>query len=433
MQQKIFFILLLCSLVPVAFTAAAEDNPVTIVYTGNLDGELEPCGCSKEGDLGGIRRRATILTRLRETYPHLLLVSTGGLLAADYSTDTIKNKYILQGIAQMHYDAIAVQPQDLSFGSQLLADTPLPWVSRYEKAKPFRYSRRIQRNNLHLHIFSWMSIPPQATGMHAADKQTQILDNTTLLTRMHTAKQQGDLVILATDSLLADITKQLKLTDVDILLIKSRHEQFGEPQKVGHTLVLQPGSRGMRLGLLRLSLDHTSRIRAFQHEVIPLPPSIPDSPAYAQWYKDYNEEIKQDYLRRVELRKASESGVSPYAGAEKCRTCHATAWQVWQQSRHARAFKSLRRVNKAFDPNCIGCHVVGFEKPGGYIDDLITEHLTQVQCESCHGAAGQHVKSGGTTPVAQKGRLTEKVCRQCHRGSHSPSFSLEKYWPKVAH
>lgn len=254
-----------------------------------------------------------------------------------------------------------------------------------------------------------------------------------LLKDIKHAKQQGDLTILTTAQTLAEIQKSIDLTNIDILLIKSAHEVYGLPQQVGHTLVLQPGSRGMRLGRVELSIDPQRRIQSYQHHVITLPTSIPEAADYADWYEAYNAELKQDYLQRVELRKATETGTSPYTGAEKCQACHQNIYKSWQASRHAHAFASLERVNKSFDPNCIGCHSVGFEKPGGFMDEMITEHLMNVQCESCHGAGSTHVSAAGKKPTQHKGWAREKICQQCHVGSHSPSFTMENYWPKIAH
>ena len=52
-------------------------HAATLVYSGNLDSELEPCGCSEEGDLGGLRRHATVLAQLREQHPELVALSSG--------------------------------------------------------------------------------------------------------------------------------------------------------------------------------------------------------------------------------------------------------------------------------------------------------------------------------------------------------------------
>jgi hypothetical protein len=217
------------------------------------------------------------------------------------------------------------------------------------------------------------------------------------------------------------------------VFIRASYEEFGEPAQDGKTLVLQPGSRGMRIARLDLNIDAKGNIKDWTHKVIGLPSSVADSPRMESWYAAYNDEVKQDYLQRVEMRKQLESGASKYAGEETCKTCHAAEYQKWFDSQHAIAYEELEGVNKAFDPACIGCHTVGFGEPGGFIDMSLTPHLLNVQCENCHGAAKAHVESKGVKPVANHDWPKEKICGQCHVQKHSPSFSIEKYWPKIAH
>lgn len=409
------------------------DNKLTLIYSGNLNGELEPCGCTDEGDLGGIRRQATMLRQLRQQHPDLFLISSGGLLAIDSAVDRIKNKYILKGMHKLGYDAIGIQARDLVFGPELLSTASLPWVASNRIDDRFKPVHRITRNKISLSIFSWIKMqntqPQNMQTKQISSKQALAL----MRKDIQQAKQQGDLIVLTTAQPLAEIQASIPIDNIDILLIEAAHEVYGPPQQIGHTLILQPGSRGMRLAQADLQLDKQGRIKSYQHQVILLPTSIPEAAEYASWYEDYNGELKQDYLKRVEVRKATETGQSPYAGAEKCQACHQTAYTSWQKSQHAHAMASLQKVDKAFDPNCIGCHSVGFEKAGGFLDEFITEHLMNVQCESCHGAANEHISESGKTPTENKGWSTEKICRQCHIGSHSPSFSVEKYWPKVAH
>ena len=412
---------------------ATEENKLTLVYTGNLNGELEPCGCTKEGDLGGIRRQATMLARLRKQAPGLFLISSGGLLANDSATDRIKNKYILKGIHKHNYDAIGVQARDLVFGPNLLLSEPLPWVASNQMDDRFKFSRKITHNQVTLELFSWMAANntqlPQMQGKHAQAG----ISIKQLSSNIRQAKQLGYVTVLATTQTLAQLNKVLDLQYIDILLIEAAHEVYGQAQRVGQTLVLQPGSRGMRLGLVKLQLNKHRRIQSYQHQIIELPTSIPEATDYATWYENYNAELKQDYLKRVELRKATDTGNNPYSGAEKCQACHQQTFQRWQQSQHAQAFASLEKVRKSFDPNCIGCHTVGFDKSGGFMDEHITPQLMHVQCESCHGAAGKHVSTAGNTPTPNKQWSKEKICRQCHIGSHSPSFTVKQYWPKIKH
>ncbi len=164
-----------------------------------------------------------------------------------------------------------------------------------------------------------------------------------------------------------------------------------------------------------------------------MPPAIPDAPRLAQWYADYSARIKENYQRSVALRKAQEQGKTPYAGEEVCLSCHAEAHAKWARSRHADAYASLEDVNKSFDPDCIQCHTVGFKQRGGFIDLESTMHLSNVQCESCHGAAREHAESGGAQAVAHADWTGPQMCAQCHTRAHSPEFDFARYWPKIAH
>ncbi|MDH5259297.1 MAG: cytochrome c family protein, partial [Gammaproteobacteria bacterium] len=254
-----------------------------------------------------------------------------------------------------------------------------------------------------------------------------------LATALKSAKSRKQLTILASTLSLKQAQKTLPLDDVDILIIKAKYERYSEPQQINNMLVLQPGSRGMRIGKLNLTVTKQGKFTTWKHEVIALPPETGDAPRMADWYAQYNAKVKEDYEKRVEVRKVLESGTSPFAGETACKNCHAKQHEIWFKTRHAEAFYALQDSNKAFDPDCIVCHTVGFEKTGGFIDPAITESLMHVQCENCHGAARKHAESDGKIPVTNKDWPNEKMCTQCHIQKHSPDFVLEKYWPKIAH
>jgi len=411
--------------------AKPGDHDITLIYTGNLDGELEPCGCSEGGNKGGIKRRVNAIDKLREEDRNLYLISAGGLLVSDMPQDKLKSEYLLKGLAAVSYDAIGVQWRDLAYGTQFLTDTKLPFIISNKAGDAFFTEKQMNNNHAKLAFFSWLD--PNSSPQKNMKNDIVTTDTSKLAAALEKAKSGRQLTILSSTLSLKQAQKKLPLDNVDILIVKAKYELYGQPKKTNNILVLQPGSRGMRIGKLKLTVTKLGEISHWQHEVIALPPETGDAPRMADWYTQYNEKVKEDYQKRVEIRKALESGVSPYAGEASCKTCHAKQHDLWFNSRHAEAFYALQDANKAFDPNCIICHTVGFEKKGGFIDPAITENLMHVQCENCHGAARKHVESGGQTPVPNKDWPKEKICSQCHIQKHSPDFKLEKYWPKVAH
>ncbi len=409
-------------------------DEVTIIYSGNTDGELEPCGCSEEGNLGGILRRATTIDRLRRQHPDLFLVSSGGLLASVSPQDRLTGEYILKGLAQLDYDAFGLQWQDLAYGDDFIQRDGLNWVSSNHRHEGVAKERLIRRGGQLLAFFSWLDpAGDPALAMGGGGSASVSTETDELAQALKVAQASGALTMLATSLPLAQAQAQLPLDHVDILVIESAYEEYGEPQRLGNMVVLQPGSRGMRLGHLTLQRAADGRIASFRHEVIKMPKSVEDAERLLPWYKEYNAKVKETYLARSALRRSLESGESPYASEEACASCHADEHESWWDTPHAGAYEKLEDVNKAFDPNCVGCHTVGYEQPGGFIDMDTTPQLAGVQCENCHGAAARHVKSGGSEAVANASWPAEQMCAQCHVQKHSPSFSFDRYWPRIKH
>lgn len=422
---------LLLAMLSLCAPHAWAETRLTLVYSGNLNGELEPCGCTIEGDLGGIKRRATMVDRLRREAPGLVLVSTGGLIASEAPEDRLTAEYILRGLQALDYDAIGVQWRDLAYNTAFVAKRSLPWAASNWRGGEFAKERDIQRGPLQIAFFSWLD--PAASPAHAGAAPLVEAAAAPLLRRLQKAKQRHALTLVTTPLDLATASHRLPLRDIDVLFLKSAYQTYGKPRRVGSTLVLQPGSRGQRLGRVDLVLTDAPAIASYRQEVIPLPPSVPDAPRMQAWYDAYNAAVKRAYQRTVAIRKQHAAGTSPYAGDQVCAGCHAAQYAVWQKSKHAGAYGALEDVDKAFDPACIRCHTVGFNKPGGFIDSSATAGLENVQCENCHGAARRHVAAKGKVPVANATWRPQQMCGQCHVPAHSPSFKFAAYWPRIRH
>src|SRR3569623_3551679 len=126
----------------------------TLVYSGNIDGELEPCGCTQEGDLGGLRRAATLVDHLRAEQPGLFQISGGGMMSGFAANGRLTNEIIIKGASMLNYDAVAVQWADLSYGADLPARYTLAWTVSTRRGQGFAKARRISRGGEELAFFS---------------------------------------------------------------------------------------------------------------------------------------------------------------------------------------------------------------------------------------------------------------------------------------
>lgn len=158
----------------------------------------------------------------------------------------------------------------------------------------------------------------------------------------------------------------------------------------------------------------------------------------------------------------------PYDGLKKCKSCHEPQYESWLETGHGQAMESLEPGERAEakekagldpdedyteDPDCVGCHVTGYEQEGGYeIDgsERLNKYLKGVGCESCHGpgsrykhdhkeAADKFEETQETTPrqeLAEVGQVFtdegfEERCNACHlnyEGSPWP-HAQEPYTP----
>ncbi len=115
-----------------------------------------------------------------------------------------------------------------------------------------------------------------------------------------------------------------------------------------------------------------------------------------------------------------------YSGNAFCAVCHEGPAETWQLTAHASAFSTLIKHGAERDTECVGCHVVGWEKPGGYTVSPPAPHLEDVGCESCHGRGGPH-----QSPDFVKDGDFSRACGTCHDAKHSLGFSYAAFVPKV--
>jgi len=156
---------------------------------------------------------------------------------------------------------------------------------------------------------------------------------------------------------------------------------------------------------------------------------------------------------------------SQYIGASKCKSCHKSEesgnqYEAWEKASHSHAFEVLASdASKAAASaagiadaqkadECLKCHVTGHGAPESAIKKGF-KFEEGVQCESCHGPGGDHMKArfaaaaGGEAKEGYQGAAVSEmitspgveVCTQCHN-PESPSYKPFCFYEargKVAH
>ena len=407
-----------------------------VVYSGNTLGELKPCGCTKEEDQGGFERRVTYFKQVSTNSKNILLVDTGDSFKEPTRQGKIKARYIMQAMSKLKYDAIIPGDKDLVYGESFLnKDESIPWLlsnAKLGKISPRKTRVKKFENGLTVAMLGVIDPDLYYGTEHSGGEITDPKKSTKKLIEKIKGSEHPDLIILLTHMKRGKAISLLKLDGVDVV-INGHIEKDTDiidmtPIKKNGKIFVQPGSRGQKMGELAIRIDNLGN-KSFEQRTIRLDSNIKFDPEMIEWYEAYNKEIEDLFFASLDARKDQREKKKVYASEQMCLTCHPSKHEIWSKSRHSHAYETLKRVNKAFDPECLKCHVTGLDRIGGFISEVDTPELKNVQCEACHGPNLDHAES-----LQAKFRTNARqACSLCHVKSHSPNFNYSKYWPKIKH
>jgi len=368
-----------------------ESRELNIIYTGSLQGELEPCGCSPKTDFGGVARLSGYLKEHKEELSPHLLVDAGNFAGDDTPQGKLKTETLLKVYGIIGYDAVAFSAREKAVQDLVAEISHTNKISVVSGSSGHAGAVSVKRGNADILI----STDPQ---LHALDK----------------------INILVTDIQVSD-AQAMKHWDVIIL---SSGEKLEEPLKKEKSIIVSGYPKGKEVGILSLHLDDSGKIKGYKHRWQPLGNDIREDTEVRKVLQEYDARVARLY-------KEAETVVSEinYLGISSCTECHQPFAEIWGKSRHAGAFASLEKVEKASDPECIKCHVVGFGEAGGFNSMKTTPGLANVQCEACHGAGKEHL-ANLELPLNP---VTVSECLKCHTGENSPDFNYPVYLEKIKH
>jgi hypothetical protein len=191
-------------------------------------------------------------------------------------------------------------------------------------------------------------------------------------------------------------------------------------------LVCATGRYGRYISRLIIENAQDNKLK-LSFDYVPLVEEIKQDQHLVKLYKHYQERIKDAGLLGENPRFVHDKGLK-YVGSDACfsENCHPVNHQyeqiVWQESAHAKAYATLVNIGSQYDPECIVCHVIGYDYESGFKTLEKTPHLINVGCEICHGPGSAHCENpyeNQTVPIED----IEKQCLQCHTPEHSGDFA----------
>jgi len=419
---------------------------VRVFFTGDVSGMLTPCNCFT-GQLGGLTRLWSLYQSLPS--PNALKVDVGDAVRSPQDFNVIEYRHILDVYGEMGYAAANLGRREAALDRitlrALAAGSPCPLLSANlldaGTREPIVAPHRVVRvNGARIGILGVVdeALVRDQLGAGLAVEPMDVA----LARRIPELAGKTDCLMLLAftdESGLARLAE--KFYELDVILGGAVSQPAPELKRVNQSLISYITNQSRALGMLDVQIDRPGQVSDHAHEIILVADFIPQAPAVLEHVRDFREEVRHTVLdidqpeQNAGNRVPGVARVAEYAGTPACLDCHPQAAQVWKQSGHAHAWETLVAAGSDFDPNCIGCHTVGFGTESGYRRAFDGAKLADVGCESCHGPGSLHVEQwrrGG--PVTFKFRpLGAGDCQQCHYGKFSRPFDFDTWWPPIQH
>ncbi len=436
---------------------------LTIAFTGEVRGEVEPCGCPTT-PYGGFARRHRLLDRYREADdPPLFVLDAGEMLVkgdpdrgrgrADERATAVLTMALTTGL-----DAWTPSGADL----RVLGEARVKQHGGLAANWPgdFTASRVLERGGVRLGV---VGLAGKAEGLTLTEATDAVR-----------AAMRGEVdtwVVLSNASPAVNAAVAEGVEGLGAVLSTSG-DRYEEPKATRGAPVIETPDRGRYLSVIHLFLGSdpspwqpvdkgvwkdVALARERGDRGATLPDQAPLAVARNRGELERSTEGRNiaflsmrplspdldgasavdplvEAFHRVRLVSAAAEVArptgSPYGTTAACAACHRDRIASWGFDDHARAWESLEGRKSADNPECAGCHSTGFSEPGGFseLEPRKVEAYKAVQCEACHGPMRAHANQDGSRGRA----VTEATCRTCHDEANSPDFDYESYLRRVS-
>ncbi|MEN9784814.1 MAG: hypothetical protein RLZZ299_78 [Pseudomonadota bacterium] len=441
---------------------------LVIAVTGEVRGEVEPCGCPTT-PYGGFARRQRLLDGLRAEGPPVFVLDAGEMLVKALRVEEAperrsRARAVLDLARRTGLDAWAASPVDLeAAGPPLLKANGALAAGWDADGLPAR--RIVERNGVRLGVIGLPAPRDGAAPLPAARAVTQVR-----------AAMNVDAEAWVVLSNAGDAASRAVAEGVPGLaaVIATRGESLDAPYATSGAPVVEVPDRGRYVTVIRAALgtdpgplalvERGPLARLSEQRGVLARQSTPEGRAEAQarveaTLRDIDtlaagrnlahvetrplgsdldgpsavDDVLADWrsrsTREAEARAATTSDAPIWAGSGACARCHTGHLAAWTYSPHANAWNALQSRGQGENPECLGCHTTAWGAPGGYGTPTPAALRTWkgVQCEACHGPLGAHPEPQRDAPA-----VTEATCRRCHDAANSPNFDYATYLARVS-
>ncbi len=452
-----------------------------LFYNNDNISYIEPCGC-RVTPIGGMDRRWNAMEKFPKE--QRLFVDAGNLLfKSPTAADHLKPQWVEEatGVIEAYNilgaDAVTPGETDFALGvdkfRELTGKAKFPFISAnlYEKKTGkllLKDSVMIERAGRKIGVFGifrpGLKLPEELEArdpVKTAEEEVKKLRG-----------QGADLVVaLSHQGFEYDEELARKVRGIDVIVGASSQSLLQNPVVENGTRIVQLSSEGQMLGYLEFDTANqiVNSVVAELNSDYDKPPEGKANPMKSLLAVTNLRIAEANRKFDEELWKKHEAKSISYQTFVSCRECHVEQAKFQEGNLHSAAFLTLVARHKEENMDCVKCHSVGMDAPGGFTsladafrresgDPLpwqevkktfkgfpaagtdyrknpgkirgdvermianfkragVAKAFVSVQCENCHGPMEGH-PFGDIKP----GKVEPKLCIQCHTPNQMPAW-----------
>ncbi|MBI4041101.1 MAG: hypothetical protein HY390_04460 [Deltaproteobacteria bacterium] len=364
---------------------------LTFVYTSQILGEIEPCGC-KYRPLGGFARQKKLVDQLHQEKNLVIGLDSGDLFFKSFSASSHEEahwapqaEFMVSIFNDLNYVAIGLGETDFALGVNFL--------KKLEKKAKFSFlnANLVDKTTgrplfiPHLirsygnHKIGFFSVIDSNLNLPMT---VQVLDPIVVAQKIvKELRPQVDILIALSHLEFSNDERWVKaVSGIDFVFGGHGGERLEAPISIGKTRIFQASQLGKYVGVLKWEPANrkqaSSPESSYQNQIVALDEAqFGNGDAHffnqVQAFKTKIAELTQNQvaLEQKESFHTLEKDFSvQFSTYTSCKECHAEQYQIWKSSKHATAMVPLYIRNQHFNPTCVGCHSVGLGKTGGFQD-----------------------------------------------------------------
>jgi hypothetical protein len=350
----------------------------SILFSHNINGETQPCGCNKF-PLGGLEQTAGHFHQVQSAMP-VIYVDTGDLFFPSpilpvnlIGSHSFTANKLIEAVEHLGLKFYVPGDQDFALG--------INWLADLSKKAKFTFLMANLREGSSFKSKKWARISvgeKKVLFIGVLDPELLQSTQSSLFSSPEVAIEEAlkdadpasdELVILLSHSGMEKDRRYAQLFPRLNWIIGAHTQNFTQRSiDEGQTQLVQVLSRNHYIGQLKFGIGAKDSQVKFglletREEFSKVVDPNPMTPLMQSWRTGVAAEQAKEQI----LISSSQQAQDPLPTFNSCLECHQKQTAFWQGTAHANAWHTLAAKGSDNDASCVGCHSVGWQAKQGFM------------------------------------------------------------------